>query len=249
MLVKDKVVLITGGAGGIGRETALTLARQGAKIAILDIKEEDGLKTKSELNAITEALFVQVDLRPVGNIGPAVEKVNAHFGRIDVLVNNAAISSRATVDALTEEAYDLIMDINLKSCFFMAQAVGKIMMAQKSGKIINVSSIRARMADKTHAAYSMTKAAMDSMTRSFAIGLADYGITTNSVAPGYVLTPMTAHNLERPEWLDWLKTKVPLGRLIEMQEVANLILFLSSDLSDAINGEIISVDGGWMANE
>ncbi|MBC7344417.1 MAG: SDR family oxidoreductase [Clostridia bacterium] len=249
MMLRDKVSLVTGAAGGIGRQIALTLAKEGSKVAIVDIKEKEGEETVREINSISEGMFIKADISRVANIEDVVQEVYRKYGRIDILVNNAGISIRAAVDELTEEEWDRINTINLKAAYFFSKEVCRIMKNQRWGRIVNIASIRGLVADETHTAYSITKAGMLAMTRSFAFNLAQYNINVNAVSPGYVLTPMTEHNLARPGWLDWLRSRVPLGRLIEMQEVADAVLFLVSDKATGITGHNIVIDGGWTIHE
>ena len=249
MKLENQVALVTGGARGIGREIALTLAKAGARVVIVDILSDEGERTARELDEITQGLFIQADITVVSNIEMTVERVLDEFGRLDVLVNNAGISVRADVDEITEEDYDRILDINLKAAVFFSREAAKVMKRQESGCIVNIASIRGVRADKTHSAYSITKAGMQALTRSLAVSLGEYGIRANSVSPGYVLTPMTRHNLDRPGWMEWLKSRVPAGRLIEMEEVADTVLFLASDASSGINGQDIPIDGGWTIHE
>lgn len=249
MLLADKVALITGGAGGIGKQIALTFARECAKVIIVDVKQAESEETVSEIGGYSEGSYLLADISHVGNIRQAVADAHARYGRIDVLVNNAGISMRSPVEEVTEEEWDRINAINLKAAYFFSAEVAKIMKQQRSGRIVNMSSIRGLVGDKTHVGYSVTKAGMQSLTRSFAVSLAEHGIHVNSVSPGYVLTPMTRHNLDRPGWNDWVRATIPLGRLIEMQEVANAVLFLASDLASGITGHNLVIDGGWTAQD
>jgi NAD(P)-dependent dehydrogenase (short-subunit alcohol dehydrogenase family) len=140
-------------------------------------------------------------------------------------------------------------DVNLKAVFFMSQAAYRIMLEQGYGKIVNMSSIRGFCSDGIHTIYDVTKAGVMAIARSFAITGGRKGVTANSLAPGYVLTPMTAHNLEDEGWLDRLQSRVPLGRMIEMQEIADAMLFLASDKSSAVNGVSLVIDGGRIARD
>ena len=248
MSLTGKVALVTGGARGIGREIALTLARNGAKVAIVDIDQDSGQETEAELEELTAGFFIYCDIVNVTHITQAVHLAKGKFDTIDILINNAGISIRATLDEMTEEQWDRITDINLKGAFFFSQEVAKIMMAQKYGKIVNIGSIRGYQADLTHSGYSATKAGIHSLTRSCAVRLAPYNINVNSVSPGYVITPMTAHNLAKGAWLDTLIKRVPLGRPIEMEEIAAAVLFLVSGQASAIMGHDLVVDGGWTIN-
>lgn len=249
MELKDKVSIVTGGASGIGKQIALTYANEGSKVAIIDIKKEEGNKTIEELKKYSDSIFIQADISIVNNIEMAVNKIIKYYGQIDILVNNAGISIRADVDALTEEQWDLINSINLKAAYFFSKEVCKLMKKQNYGRIINIASARSVIADETHLGYSVTKAGLVAMTKSFAVSLAKIPIYVNAISPGYVLTPMTSHNLENPLWMEWLKNRVPLGRFIEMQEVANIALFLASEKSNGITGQNLIIDGGWVISQ
>jgi NAD(P)-dependent dehydrogenase (short-subunit alcohol dehydrogenase family) len=248
MLLDNKVSLVTGGAGGIGREIALALAKEGSQVAIVDIKQKEGEEIVKQLNQFSKGYFIHSDISKVAHIEQVVQEVYDKFGALDILINNAGISIRTAVDEMTEEEWDRILTINLKSAYFFSKEAARLMKARRSGVIINVSSIRAIIADKTHAGYAITKAGMIALTKSLAVSLAEFGIRANAVMPGYVLTPMTEHNLSNRQWLEWLREKVPMGRLIDMQEVADAVVFLASQKASGITGESIVIDGGWLAN-
>lgn len=246
MQLKDKISVVTGGANGIGRQIALTFAKQGSKVVILDIKDEDGKKVESELNEISEGRFFNCDLRSVKNIENTVSLIEKTYGTIDILVNCAGLANRTPIVDITEQEWDLLNDVNLKAAFFVSKEVVKIMKKHSKGKIINISSQRAHTADGKHTIYDVTKAGVEAMTRSFAVAFAKDNINVNAVAPGYVLTPMTAHNLKKEGWHDWICDRIPKGRLIEMQEVADVVLFFASNKCSGVTGQYLLVDGGWV---
>jgi len=245
MQLKDRVCVITGAASGIGRQITLTFAKEGAKTAIVDIQKEKALETACDANG--KAYLC--DLRSVAEIEATMSAVKEDFGHVDVLVNVAGLANRTPIEEITEQEWDLLNDVNLKAAFFMAKEAYKVMLEQGSGKIINISSHRARTSDGRHTIYDATKAGVEAITRSFAVAGGPHGIVANTIVPSYVITPMTAHNLENKGWLDHLKNRIPLGRLFEMQEVANIALFLASDNSSGINGQAIVLDGGWTIHE
>jgi NAD(P)-dependent dehydrogenase (short-subunit alcohol dehydrogenase family) len=170
--------------------------------------------------------------------------VKESFGTVDILVNCAGLTNRTPIENISEAEWDLLNSVNLKATFFASQAAVKIMKAKHSGKIVSISSLRAHVTDDKHTIYDVTKAGIEAMTRSFAVAFGKEHINVNAVAPGYVLTPMTRHNLDDAGWLDRLKSRVPLGRLVEMQEVADAVLFMVSDSADAITGQTLIIDGG-----
>jgi len=248
MRLNGMVSLVTGGAGGIGRQIALTFAKAGSKVAIFDVKTKEGEAVEKELCALTDGKFINCDLTKVPNIEKAVQEVKLHFGKIDVLVNCAGLANRTFIEQVTEEEWDLMNGVNLKAAFFTSKEVVKVMKENKGGKIISLSSLRAHASDDHHTLYDVTKAGIEAMTRSFAVAFAKDNINVNAVAPGYVLTPMTEINLKREGFLDWLKSRVPMERFIEMQEVADVALFMASDMSKAVTGQTLLVDGGWLAH-
>jgi NAD(P)-dependent dehydrogenase (short-subunit alcohol dehydrogenase family) len=251
MQMKDKVCVITGAASGIGRFTAEYFGAEGAKVAIVDVQEDLGSEAASGINkkGPGSARFYKCNLRSVKEIEETVAAIHGDFGRIDVLANVAGLSNRTPNGSITEEEWDLMTDVNLKAVFFMTQAAYRIMLEQGCGKIINMSSIRGFCSDGTHTIYDVTKAGVMAIARSFAITGGPRGVTANSLAPGYVLTPMTAHNLENEGWLDHLRSRVPLGRMIEIQEIADAMLFLASDRSSAVSGASLVIDGGRIARD
>lgn len=246
MRLQGKVSVVTGGASGIGRQTALTLAREGSKVAIVDIKRDEGEKTAKEVGGA----FFYCDLVQISGIAGVLDQINERFGGLDILVNCAGLANRTPIEDISEEEWDLLNNVNLKAAFFASKEACRIMKAQgTAGKIVNMASIRGLQADGRHTIYDVTKAGMLAMTRSFAVAFAKDGIKVNAVCPGYVLTPMTEHNLNRKDWYAWICERIPVGRLTEMQEVADAVLFLASDEAKGITGQQIVVDGGWTVHD
>lgn len=167
----------------------------------------------------------------------------------DVLVNVAGLANRTHIENITEEEWDQLNDVNLKATFFFSKEVYKIMLHQEGGKIVNMSSQRSRASDGHHTIYDATKAAVEAVTRSFAVAGGPHNISANAILPGYVLTPMTRHNLDDENWVKHLYSRVPMERLIDMQEIANAALFLASDMSNGMTGQDIIMDGGRLAHE
>ena len=245
MLLKDKCCIITGAAGGIGLQIATAFAQEGAKVALLDVQED---KIKAEAAKLGGRPYV-CDLRSVESIEKAFAAVLNDLKRIDVLVNCAGLANRTPIEDIVEEEWDLLCDVNLKGLFFASREAYRAMLKQGGGKIVNISSIRGYMSDGRHVIYDSTKAAVHAMTRTFAVAGGPKGIITNSISPAYVLTPMTRHNLQRKGWLESIVAHIPIGRLMEMEEVSNAALYLASDLSSGVNGHDLIVDGGWRASE
>lgn len=249
MQFNKKVCVITGGANGIGKQLALSLSKFGARIAIIDVKQAEGEAAAGEVSAASECVFYHCDLRELANIEATMKEIDRHFGRIDILANCAGLANRTPIESITEEEWDLLNDVNLKASFFTSKEACKIMKRHGGGRIINFSSIRAYQADGNHTIYDVTKAGILAMTRSFAVAFAKDNINVNAVSPGYVLTPMSAHNLERKDFISWLYGRVPAGRFIDIQEVVDTVLFLASDRASGITGQDIIVDGGWQIHE
>lgn len=244
---KDKVTVVSGGASGIGNATASGFANAGARVAILDINREVGEKVAAELPG---AAFFQCDLRDVSAIKRAFGEIAAAMGEVDIMVNCAGLANRTPIVDTTEEEWDLLNDVNLKATFFCAQqAAVSMLRGGKGGRIVNIGSHRARLTDDRHTIYAATKAAVQAVARGFGVAFARDGITVNTISPGYVLSPMTSHNLQNKEWLDWVTSRIPMGRLIEFKEVVAAIMFLCSPEASGITGQNLYVDGGWTAHE
>ena len=245
MRIKDKVVIITGSGGGIGKETALLFAKEGAKVVVADVNEKGGTETVENIKkAGGEAFFAKLDVSSRDQIKQVVKDTITKYGKIDVLINNAGIIQDALVVKMTEEQWDKVININLKGPFNCIQAVVEQMINQGSGVIINISSIVALYGNVGQTNYAATKAGLIGMTKTLAKELGKKGIRVNAVAPGFIYTPMTATVPEKI--LELMKEKTPLRRLGKPEDVANTLLFLSSDEASFINGAVISVDGGLL---
>ncbi len=246
-----RVCIVTGGASGIGEEIARRLGDRGATVAIADVQLDKAEKVAAAITGAgpgTASAFA-CDLRSVTQIEAAGAAILERFGRIDVLVNAAGLANRTPHEDVTEAEWDLLNDVNLKGPFFMAQQAYRVMLGQGSGKIINIASHRAHTTDGSHLIYCATKAGIQAVTRDLAVAGGRRGIEVNTVSPGYVLTPMTAHNLDNQEWLAHMRSRIPVGRLLEMREVANAVLFLASPTTSGITGQNLLVDGGWTVHE
>jgi len=243
MRIKDKVVLITGSASGIGKETALLFAREGGKLVVADVNDKAGEETVEEIRKNGgDAFFAHLDVSNRDQVKQVVKDTISKYGRIDVLINNAGIIQDALVVKMTEEQWDRVININLKGPFNCIQGVVEQMITQGSGVIINISSVVALYGNVGQTNYAATKSGLIGITKTLGKELGRKGIRVNAVAPGFIITPMTASVPEKI--LDLMKEKTPLKRLGKPEDVANTLLFLSSDEASFINGAVISVDGG-----
>ncbi|MBB6063183.1 3-oxoacyl-[acyl-carrier protein] reductase [Thermosipho japonicus] len=244
MRLKDKVCIITGAASGIGKAAALLFSKEGATVIACDMSEEN-LKVLKEENPGPGVIDTYVlDVTDRKRINEVVEEVASKYGKIDVLVNNAGITRDALLLKMKEEDWDAVINVNLKGVFNMTQAVAPFMIKAGKGSIINTSSIVGVFGNIGQTNYSATKAGVIGMTKTWAKELARKGaqIRVNAVAPGFIKTPMTEKVPEKI--INALNEKIPLKRMGEPEEVANLYLFLASDESSYITGQVIGIDGG-----
>jgi len=249
MRMKDKVVLVTGGAAGIGKATALRFAEEGAKVVICDVNEEAGQATAKELGQ--GAAFHKVNVASREEVQKWIDAVVADYGRVDVLVNNAGIlrdgqlikfKEGQLVGQMSEANFDLVISVNLKGVFNCTQAVAPVMAKQGSGVVLNATSIVGLDGNFGQTNYVATKSGVIGMTKVWSRELGKFGIRVNAVAPGFTATEMVAAMPEKV--LDGMKARTPLGRLGEPRDIANAYLFLASDEASFITGETLRVDGG-----
>ena len=247
--LNGQVALVTGAARGLGRAISLALAHAGAHVALglRDIQADAELA--AEITKMgRKALPVQMDMREMKQIFGAVEKTAKEFGRIDILVNNAGIAPENPAEDVREEDYDATVGINLKGTFFASQAAGRIMIRQKGGKIITMSSQAGFAALPTESVYCMTKAGIAHLTKCLAVEWGKHGITVNSVAPTFIHTPGTESALADAAFrADTVERIAALHRIGEPMEVAGAVVFLASPAASLITGETILIDGGWTA--
>lgn len=249
MRMQDKIVLITGGAAGIGKATALRFAEEGAKVVICDVNEEAGDETLKQLGP--DATFYKVNVASREEVQKWVDDVVAKYGRIDVMVSNAGIlrdgqlvkvKEGQLVGQMSEADFDLVISVNLKGVFNCAQAVAPTMIKQGSGVILNATSIVGLDGNFGQTNYVATKSGVIGMTKVWARELGRYGVRVNAIAPGFTATEIL---ISMPEKIiDGMKARTPLGRLGEPRDIANAYLFLASDEASFITGETLRVDGG-----
>ncbi|MFC4769083.1 3-oxoacyl-ACP reductase FabG [Effusibacillus consociatus] len=243
MRLQDKVAIITGGANGIGKETALLFAKNGAKLVISDFDEEAGLAALQEIrNLGTEAEFVKVNVSNLYDVQQMVDAAVERFSRIDVLINNAGITRDGFLVKMDPTQWDQVVAVNLTGVFYCTQAVAKVMMDQGQGVILNAASVVGLYGNIGQTNYSATKSGVIGMTKTWAKELGPKGIRVNAVAPGFIMTGMTGKVPDKV--LDSMKEKTPLRRLGQPADIANAYLFLASDEASFVNGAVLSVDGG-----
>ncbi|MDD2551685.1 MAG: 3-oxoacyl-[acyl-carrier-protein] reductase [Dysgonamonadaceae bacterium] len=243
-LLEGKTAIITGGTRGIGKAIALRFAQEGANVAFTGRTYNDNMK---EVEAEIAKLGVKskgyaFDASNFEDTHKIVEQIKDDFGKIDVLINNAGITQDGLMMRMTEEQWDSVINVNLKSAFNLTHAITPIMMRQRSGSIINMSSVVGLAGNAGQANYSASKAGLIGLTKSLAKEIGSRGIRVNAIAPGFILTDMTSELSEevRKQWAQ----QIPLRRAGAPEDVANVALFLASDLSSYVTGQIVSVCGG-----
>ena len=241
--LKDRVAVITGGADGIGRATAMRFAQEGAVVVIWDMNEEKGKQTTAEINAAGgKASFLKVNTSNFAEVEAASKKVVEQYGKYEILINNAGITRDSTLKKMTPELWQQVIDVNLTGVFYCAKCAADIMTEQGWGRIVNASSVVALYGNFGQTNYVATKAGLIGMTKTMARELGKKGVTVNAIAPGFILTDMVRKMPE--EVLKSMEDKVPVKRLGKPEEIAAAYAFLASDDAAYINGTVISVDGG-----
>jgi len=244
--LEGRSALITGASGGIGTAVCELMGAAGARLFLNGTHEE-------KLKALADKLKAQgiqtgykaLDLNESGAPAELVESMIAVTGAVDILVNSAGINRPQKSEEVTEENWDAVMDINLKTLFFVCQAAGRKMIQQRSGTIINISSQTGTVALPLRAAYCSSKGGVNQLTRVLALEWATYGVTVNAVAPTFVKTGFTETMFKDPAFKQYVLESIPLGRMAETSEVAYAVLFLACDFAKIITGSILAVDGGW----
>lgn len=249
MKLDKKVAIITGGASGIGRATALLFAREGAKVVIADWTESGGKETVELIHAIKgEAIFVQTDVNQEADVERMVKTAVEHFGRVDIVLNNAGIEGiRVPSHELPVEEFDRVISINLRGVFLGAKHAIRQMLKNGGGNIINMASIAALIGLPKLAAYSAAKGGVANLTRQLAMEYARDNIRVNCICPGFVMTPMLAYKFEAdPPLLDAYNESVPVGHIGIPEDIAKAALYLASDDSSFVTGIALPVEGGYV---
>lgn len=246
--LQGKVALVTGAAQGIGREVALGFARYGADIVAVDLSDAKLLTLKGEIEAQNRrCLVMNIDLSHNDQIDRMVETAVKEMGKIDILANIAGVNVHKAAEEMTEKEWDFVLDINLKALFFCCQAVGKVMLRQGSGRIINMSSSFGVVGFGGRTAYAASKAAVSNLTKTLALEWSTKGINVNALAPGPVWTEARHELFSNPEFYANLLKKVPINRTAKPAEMVGPAIFLASEASSFVTGETLLVDGGFCA--
>lgn len=247
--LSGRTALVTGAARGLGRAISLALAHAGADVALglLSVNRDGGLVNEIQ-NMERKAVALQMDMSQIDQVSSAVETAVAQFGHLDILINNAGIAPENLAENVREEDFDDTLAINLKGTFFASQAAGRVMIRQKFGRIINMSSQAGFAALPGESIYCMTKAGIAHLTKCLAIEWGKYNITVNAVAPTFIRTPGTEEYLSNPQnRAETIERIAALHRIGEPMDVAGAVVFLASDAASLITGHTILIDGGWTA--
>jgi NAD(P)-dependent dehydrogenase (short-subunit alcohol dehydrogenase family) len=244
-----QVALVTGGAGGLGRPIAAGLAGAGATVAVADVALDQADAVLAEIRAAgQQGLALPIDVTNSQSVQSVVDRLLADFGRIDILVNSHGLTKRMPSVDFPEEDWDRIIDVNLKGAFLCCQIVGRVMIQQGRGSIINLASIGGLVALPTSVAYCASKGGVIQLTRTLGVEWAPLGVRVNAIAPSSFNTPMVRRVLDaEPEYRERVVSKIPIGRIAEPTEIVGSVLYLASAASGMVTGAILSVDGGYTA--
>lgn len=242
MRLQKKVAIITGGANGIGLASVKRFLEEGAKVIIADHDEDQGRRQVEQLQMMGDVQFIAVDVAEEASVQQMIEQALDRHERIDVLINNAGIIADATLENMTEEMFDRVLDVNIKGLFHCTKAVVPKMKEQNYGKIINTSSVSGVYGNFGQTNYSASKAAVVGMTKTWAKELGRYNINVNAVAPGFTKTEMVEQMPEKV--VTQIKQQIALQTIAEPRDIANAYLFLASDEAKFVHGHVLHVDGG-----
>jgi 2-dehydro-3-deoxy-D-gluconate 5-dehydrogenase len=244
--LNGKVALFTGASRGLGKAMAIGLAKAGADVAVVGRKHDQDVLDQIAAQG-TRGQFYAHDLADIDGIPALVAQVKADFGKIDILVNNAGVQSRHKATEFPRKDWNLVIDVNMNAVFFMCQEVGKLMLAQGKGKIINIASLLTFQGGLTVPAYAASKGAVAQFSKSLSNEWAGQGVNVNCIAPGYMDTEMNTALLADPTRSRQIMERIPAGRWGKPEDMVGAAVFLASDASDYVSGTVITVDGGWMA--
>ena len=244
-----KVAIVTGGAGGLGRPISIGLAKAGADVVVDDLENANPQAVADEVKALgRRSLAVSYDVTSAAAMQEMVDQVKGEFGKIDILMNTAGINCRFSAEEMPAEEYEKVVRFNTLGTFLPCQAVGRVMIEQKKGKIVNMGSVRGWVAPGMGGtAYATSKGGVHQLTRTLAVEWAKHGINVNGIAPALVMTDMTREFLSKPEIYAKMTAEIPMARLGAPEDLLGAIILLASDASDFITGQIIYIDGGLYA--
>ncbi len=246
--IAGQVALITGATGGIGADLAAAFGQAGARVGVAGRRTRTAEAVVETIRAAGgEATAIELDLTDRTSIDAAVGKVVATFGRLDILVNNAGLGTNHDAIDASEAEWDELFAVNVRGLFFACQSAARQMLAQGSGRIINMASQAGLVGIPRHAAYAASKAAVIGLTRVLALEWSPRGVTVNAVAPTWVYTPGTAERLDDPAFLASVLQRIPVGRVASTADVAAAVLYLASPAAAMVTGTVLTIDGGWAA--
>lgn len=245
-----KVAIVTGASSGLGKQFAKVLARSGANVAIIARRTEKLAETKQLLEELgSDTLSVKCDITQPDQVVTAVAEIKSHYGRIDILLNNAGVATVSKSEDHPISEWQKVIDTNLSGVFYMSREVGKIMVRQKYGKIINLGSIHSKVAmpGLPIAAYCASKGGVEMLTKALAVEWARSGITVNAIGPSYFPSEMTSSAMSNPAFLAQISQLCPMGRPGKLEELDGALLYFASDASTFTTGQLLNIDGGWTA--
>lgn len=244
-----KLALITGSSQGIGFALAQGLAEHGAAVVI---NGRDPGKVDAAVKALIDkghkAYASNFDVTDADGVKTSIDAIERDFGPIEILINNAGMQFRAPLEDFPQDKWQLLLETNISSVFYVGQAVARHMIARKRGKIINIASVQSELARPSIAPYTATKGAVRNLTRGMATDWAKYGLQVNAIAPGYFATPLNQALIDDPEFTNWLEKRTPAGRWGKVEELVGAAIYLSGDASSFVNGQVLHVDGGMTAS-
>jgi NAD(P)-dependent dehydrogenase (short-subunit alcohol dehydrogenase family) len=246
--LKGKIAVVTGGAQGLGLEMADALSWSGADVIVADIQEDKAKSAALDLSGShkNRAMGCHLDVSSRSSVERVSERILREFGRIDIVVNNAGVLIQKSIEETEDKDWDFLMNINLRGVFLCSQVFGRSMLSNRCGKIINISSVVGFLGAEKRILYGASKSGVAHMTRLFAAEWAKHNINVNAIAPGYLLTEMTARNFNDPEKGKEFLKMVPLKRFGEPKDLSGAVVFLASSASDYITGQVLFIDGGRM---
>ena len=246
--LNDTVSIVTGGAGGLGFETASALGQLGSRIVLVDLNEEALKKSASDLEGSgIEVLPIVCNITDKKSVESCIAQVTDKWGRIDNLINCAGVAHLEPAETFDEKKWDFVINVNLKGTFLMCQQAGKVMLKQNKGRIVNFSSVRGFQGRANDMAYSPSKGAVNMLTKSLAIEWATKNISVNAVAPTFTATQINKDILDDEEGYAKVISRIPKKRLAELNDIASSVAFLCSPCSEFITGQVLYIDGGWTA--